>query len=455
MNSSSQLKSSPGGYSEMKNIGTASDGRCRKHKAHGQQAISHVDKTLREAAGLLRGPQRALPLIWKLLSDKFRITFELRHLYSYARTKRSSAEVLYSMLRWIFDAQRPDGGVAAYYSLLTGYSKSYPEVTGYLIPTLYDFARINDDEDDDDAGAAAVAAARATQWLLSLQMPSGAFPGGLHGSQAQASIFNTGQILQGLIRAHGETNRLQIREAAAAAGDWLIEMQQADGSWCGTAAYQGTAHTYYSMVSWALAELSEHTADHRYARAAEKNLDWVLSHFRPSGWVDGINLRDHPNYLHFIAYALQGVLECGILRRRADAVEAVENSAWALLRKFETSKFLPGAYENNFTSGRRFTCLTGNAQMSCVWLRLFEVTNDLRCLNAALKMNEMLKPLISLNGGRGIAGGVSGSYPVWGSYQPFRYISWGCKFFADALLMEERLTQSFEAPAFKVVRCAS
>ncbi len=33
--------------------------------------------------------------------------------------------------------------------------------------------------------------------------------------------------------------------------------------------------------------------------------------------------------------------------------------------------------------------------MSCVWLRLYAVTGDLRYLNAALKMNEMLKELIA------------------------------------------------------------
>jgi len=54
--------------------------------------------------------------------------------------------------------------------------------------------------------------------------------------------------------------------------------------------------------------------------------------------------------------------------------------------------------------------------MSCVWLRLFEMTDDLRYLNAALKMNEMLKRLISDGGWRGIDGGVSGSSPVWGGY---------------------------------------
>ena len=120
------------------------------------------------------------------------------------------------------------------------------------------------------------------------------------------------------------------------------------------------------------------------------------------------------------------------------------NPSWVLLRKFETNKFLPGAYELDFNNGHRFTCLTGNAQMSCVWLRLFEVTDDLRYLNAALKMNEMLKAIDSnARTPRASLGGVSGSYPVWGRYQPLRYISWGCKFFADALLLEQRLTRSF------------
>jgi hypothetical protein len=416
-----------------------------------------IAKALTEATGLLRGPQRVLPLIQKLVSDKLRFTFEQPHLYSYATTKRASVEALNLLLRWILDAQRPDGGIAAYYSLLTGYSESYPEVTGYIVPTLYDFARVVGDHQG------ILAAERATQWLLSLQMPTGAFPGGLqvglHSAAAQPSVFNTGQILQGLVRAHAETRRPEILQAALAAGNWLIKMQQADGSWSGPGAYQEVAHTYYSMVAWALAELSERAAGHHdvlhYGAAADRNLDWVLSHFRPSGWMAGINLRNHPNYLHFIAYVLQGVLECAILRRRNDAILAVEKSAWVLLRKFEINKYLCGAYEPDFKNGLHFTCLTGNAQMSCVWLRLFEVTDDLRYLNAALKMNEMLKQLIPARGPRGIAGGVSGSYPVWGRYQPLRYISWGCKFFADAVLLEQRLTRSFEASAFEALPCAS
>ena len=410
---------------------------------------TRLAKAITEGTGLLRAPQRALSLAQRLLADRVRMTFEQRHLYSYSTTKRSSKDVLNSVVRWIVDAQRPDGGIPAYYSLLTGFSESYPEVTGYIVPTLYDFAKESRDAD------ALASAERATGWLLSLQMPTGAFPGGLHGHDNHPSIFNTGQILQGLVRAYAETNQPEIRQSSLAAGDWLINVQQPDGCWSGPGAYQDASHTYYSMVAWSLAELSGRTGERQYAVAAEKNLDWVLSHFRASGWVDGINLKGHPTYLHFIAYVLQGALECAILQRRADAIDAAANSAWILLRKFETNKSLAGAYDSDFSNGRTFACLTGNAQMSCVWLRLFEITGDLRYLNAALKINEMLKQAIPARGPKGIAGGVAGSYPLWGLYQPFRYISWGCKFFADALLLESRLTRSFRTAALEALPCAS
>jgi uncharacterized protein YyaL (SSP411 family) len=340
----------------------------------------------------------------------------------------------------MLDAQRPDGGIAAYYGLLTGYSESYPEVTGYIIPSLYDFDRLTGDP------AARHAAYLATDWLLSLQMPSGAFPGGLRGpaSDAQPSVFNTGQILQGLVRAYVETGNSKTLKRAVAAGNWLAAIQQADGSWTGLAVYQGTAHTYYSMVSWALAQLAAESKDPGHSTAADRNIDWVLAHVQPSGWIDGINLRGHPVYLHFIAYVIQGMLECGILRRRDDAIQAAAKSAWVLLRKFETHKRLLGTYQPDFKGGQRFSCLTGNAQMSCIWLRLFEVTGDLRYLNAALKMNEMLKQLLPSKGRRGVLGGVAGSHPIWGAYQPMRFISWGCKFLTDALMLEQRLTLQAE-----------
>lgn len=394
-----------------------------------------------EATGLLRGPQRIFPLMGKVIADGMQATFRQRHLYSYANTTRESSDALRAVINWILNAQRDDGGIAAFYSLLSGYSASYPEVTGYIIPTLYDFAHLTGDSNTVEA------AQRATQWLLTLQMPSGAFPAGLKADEKDAppSVFNTGQILQGLVRAYIETGSADILARAIATGDWLAEMQQADGSWSGAGAYQNDAHTYYSMVSWALAQLAGIAPQRHFEEAVDRNLDWVIASVNTGNWSSGINLRGHPTYLHFIAYAIQGVLEAGILRRRDEMIQAASNPARLLLHRFETAKRLPGAYDSDFKQGLKFTCVTGNAQMACVWLRLFEVTGDLRYLNAALKMNEFLKRLLPLREGRGWVGGIAGSNPIWGPYQPFRYISWGGKFFADALMLEGQALRRIEA----------
>jgi len=56
-----------------------------------------------------------------------------------------SARVLDVVVDWLCVAQdrsrTADGGVARDYSLVRGWSSSYPETTGYIIPTLLEVAR--------------------------------------------------------------------------------------------------------------------------------------------------------------------------------------------------------------------------------------------------------------------------------------------------------------------------
>src|SRR3546814_8302964 len=50
------------------------------------------------------------------------------------------AAVVYACLQWLARAQdcsaRGDGGVARDFSLLRGWATSYPETTGYIVPTF-------------------------------------------------------------------------------------------------------------------------------------------------------------------------------------------------------------------------------------------------------------------------------------------------------------------------------
>ena len=86
-----------------------------------------------------------------------------------------------------------DSGVARHYSLVSGWSASYPETTGYIVPTLIAEGRARGNE---------VLLARARKmldWLVSIQMPCGAFQGStVDTSNVVPVTFNTGQILLGL-----------------------------------------------------------------------------------------------------------------------------------------------------------------------------------------------------------------------------------------------------------------
>ena len=79
-------------------------------------------------------------------------------------------------LEWIGRAQdcsrNADGGVGRHYSLMTGWGSSYPETTGYIVPTMLDQAARRRDE------ALRRRAERMLDWLLSIQFPEGGFRGG-------------------------------------------------------------------------------------------------------------------------------------------------------------------------------------------------------------------------------------------------------------------------------------
>src|SRR5262245_45069613 len=89
-----------------------------------------------------------------------------------AATPPSDAESLRAAAAWLARAQDAtgDGGVAGRFRLAGGWSSSYPETTGYLIPTFLTLA----DALADTAWQAR--AQRCVDFLLTIQLPSGAFP---------------------------------------------------------------------------------------------------------------------------------------------------------------------------------------------------------------------------------------------------------------------------------------
>lgn len=79
-------------------------------------------------------------------------------------------------IRWLVRSQDcsifRDGGSARDFSLVHGWASSYPETSGYIVPTLIDYAdRTNDPALLDRARTM-------LDWLVAIQFPEGGFQGG-------------------------------------------------------------------------------------------------------------------------------------------------------------------------------------------------------------------------------------------------------------------------------------
>jgi uncharacterized protein YyaL (SSP411 family) len=356
-------------------------------------------------------------------------------------TERMRAAVL-----WILRAQdaTDDRGVSMGYfpcdlEARDGWMPSYPETTGYIIPTLLAYAERHGME---EARARALEMAR---WEITIQMPSGAVQGGrVCPPEEQApATFNTGMVLQGWTAAYRETGDGAFLGAGRRAADFLVADQEEDGHYRthGTLVPDTRVKTYSSLCSWALYRFGEDTGEQAYKDAAKRNIEATLGQQQENGWFAN-NCLTHPKtpLLHTIGYTLQGVLEVGILSGEARFVEAARRGAAPLLGLISAKGFVPGRFRGDWTPAVRWSCLTGNAQLAVVCYRLHEVTGEKSFLDAANRLTNFLKALQRLDSGDpGIDGAIPGSFPLLGGYMTAGFPNWATKYFLDALLAQERV----------------
>ncbi|MFC1713518.1 hypothetical protein ACFL6S_07620 [Candidatus Poribacteria bacterium] len=341
---------------------------------------------------------------------------------------------------WLCAAQdtNDDGGVAALYSLGNGWAESYPETTGYIIPTFFKYHAYTNNEEYRQR------AIRMADWEISVQLDNGAFHTGYSRSRSgEPCVFNTGQIIFGLVAAFVETSNIEYLKAAERAGDWLISIQGEDGVW-EEHTYRGIPHTYSTRVSWALLELNEVLPKKSYETVAIQNLDWALGNQLENGWFDKASFDGKLSpFTHTIAYVIEGLLGSGMLLDNQKMMDAAFKTAESLLSAFDRSKYMPGVFDENWHGKGNYSCLTGDAQISIIWQQIYQLTNENRYLDAAVEMNNHLKSLQNLSSSNpGIRGGIRGSYPIWGGYIPYSYLNWAAKFFVDALLLESKLLRT-------------
>ena len=364
------------------------------------------------------------------------LSLGLRYAMSLPFPVESDRKHLEATLQWLFAAQDAAGGdgVSAAFCLLNGWDVAYPETSGYIIATFLAC------EDYLGGTALSARARRIGDWEIEIQAPSGGVlsrPG-----RPETRVFNTGQVVLGWLALFERTQDARYLDAARRAGDYLVGLQEGDGTWqrdtyCG-------ARTYHARTDWGLLRLAKLSGDERYTDAARRNLRWAMRQQQENGWFRNCGFNQDDPITHVIDYTLIGVLECALLDAAAfdrSPIGAISRSADAICEIVgrpgigDIAGMIPASFDSEWRSQDRTSCLTGNAQLAYTLLRLHGLAPNRRYLAAADSLIAALKGTQALGAAPAcVRGALPGCFPMHTGYLANAYPNWGAKFFADALL---------------------
>lgn len=223
-----------------------------------------------------------------------------------------------------------------------------------------------------------------------------------------AYTFDTSQILKGLIALieNGLDKNDKYKIALLKGCDWILSMQREDGS-IATPDYSYWQLPYDKNVPEAihiyclepLGKTSKLYNLPRYKECIKKALKFYL--FQE-------NLTDFNTLSHFHAYIIEGLIDIGEIDRARSAMQQIE------LFHQKANGSIP-AY-----SDVDFVCSTGLFQYAVCWYKLGETKLADKVFNYAINLQNK-------------SGGWYGSYGKKANYFPEGEISWAVKYFLDAI----------------------
>jgi len=298
----------------------------------------------------------------------------------YSSNKKFGITTTEKALNWFKNNTHHAGGILIH----SDAREAYPEVTGYIIPTLIDYGMRD-------------FALELGQWLLTKQQPDGGFLGA--GSD-KVFLFDVGQALRGLLALSelSATIRTGAEKAMHCLYNGMIDegkagfVRQYDNYGKGVIPEEIMLYTLPPFI-----KAARKFEFPQYVEAAEKCISFYMA---------GKRFLDKKTLLHFLSYEIEAMIDLGYHSYVLDILSFFANN--------QNTDGSIKAYE-----GVEWICIPGLAQLAICWYKAG--------INASAD-----KSMKWLDANQSSSGGFLGSIGDGANYFPKNEPSWAVKYYLDA-----------------------
>lgn len=298
--------------------------------------------------------------------------------------------------------------------------KSYPEVTGYFIPTLLDWGYRD-------------LAITYGKWLCDIQKENGSW----HDTEgSDPYIFDSGQVLKGLLAIRDSIVQTELDfplsvekldQKIRKGCDWILSCMNEAGrlvtpsenEWPDEHTISEAIHIYCLEPIYKAAAIYQEKS---YKEKADKILNYYLSNYSEV-------INDFSLISHFWSYIMEGLVDVG----RSD----IARKSMQITKELQDEIGFVPAYKNE-----HWCCSTGLFQQAVVWYKLGDVESGNKAFDYGCRLQNE-------------SGGWYGGYPnpdytnEVPTYFPDYEISWAVKYFLDALHYKNLTDFNGMASSFK------
>ncbi len=299
----------------------------------------------------------------------------------------NKSSVLAKAIKWIKNNRIPGGGIACHHRKLVGYA----EVTGYIIPTLYNCGERE-------------LARELVRWEAAVQNPDGAFCA----IDDVPYTFDTAQVIRGFLSALDDMP--EIEENLRRACDY-VEMHIAPNGEVLSQSYDmwrlsdGSIQSEYSnlYVLPPMREAGRKLSEPKYLDAYERGMNYFKKKADLVQFKSGLGTNSH-----FFGYIMEALVDLGEIEL---AKKGLEQAA-----EIQKENGAIPAYP-----GVDWVCSAGMAQIAVAWYKIGDNERANKAIDYLARVQNS-------------SGGFWGSYGRGGRYFRNEEISWAVKFFIDAVL---------------------